>query len=57
MILQKGKNTSLSFSPFQAYRTKDNKLRFSNGFIFNIFQDSQNKDGNESHAIFVDHQI
>ena len=47
MILQKGKNTSLSFSPFQAYRTKDNKLRFSNGFIFNIFQDSQNKDGNE----------
>lgn len=48
MILQKGKNVSLSFSPFQAYKTSDNKLRFSDGFIFNIFEDSKNKDGNES---------
>ena len=47
MILQKGKNVSLSFSPFQAYKTSDNKLRFSDGFIFNIFEDSKNKDGNE----------
>lgn len=47
MILQKGKNISLSFSPFQAYKTSDNKLRFSDGFIFNIFEDSKNKDGNE----------
>jgi len=47
MILQKGKNVSLSFSPFQAYKTPDNKLRFSDGFIFNIFEDSKNKDGNE----------
>jgi hypothetical protein len=48
MILQKSKNISLSFSPFQAYETKDDKLRFSDGFIFNIFEDSKNKDGNES---------
>jgi hypothetical protein len=47
MILQKSKNISLSFSPFQAYKTSDNKLRFSDGFIFNIFEDSKNKDGNE----------
>jgi hypothetical protein len=47
MILQKSKNISLSFSPFKAYKTSDNKLRFSDGFIFNIFEDSKNKDGNE----------
>jgi hypothetical protein len=47
MILQKSKNISLSFSPFKAHKTSDNKLRFSDGFIFNIFEDSKNKDGNE----------